>query len=391
MTLRILILADTLPTASSGAAGTDLLGAEALQRMGHHVDSIWADELPHRIQHYNLRYLTELPLAYRSIVARRLARARYDVVQISQPHGYLAAALVDKAHPQSVFVHRSHGLESRVARDLEPWRAAFATPRPLLRRILSNAMAQMLERNNRLIAACAHGHLVSASQCKDYLLDVYGVPDDAVAAIAQGVPDSYLAEPPIAGVERLHRLLHVGQCAFVKGDIVLGRVVTQLLEANPIATFSWVCAAEHHAFARSHFGSEVQDRVQLVNNMDQEELRAVYDSHGVFLFPSFFEGFGKAFLEAMSRSMVVVASDEGGMRDVIVNDVNGYKVPTGNIAAMVQAVEALWQEPLKACTLARAAAKTAGAYSWNRFASESTAFYTRLLASRRASLAQGAH
>lgn len=381
--MRILILADTFPTANSGAAGTDLLGAEALRRAGHHVDCVWADQLPHRVQHYNLRYLTELPLAYRRIVAARLARTRYDVVQISQPHGYLAAALVDKVYPRSIFVHRSHGLEARVARDLEPWRTAFAAKRPLFKRILSGAMARMLDHNNRLIAAYAHGHLVSASQCKNYLSEVYQIPATAVAAIAQGIPDSYLAESPPVAADRLHRLLHVGQCAFVKGDIVLGRVVTDLLESNPSATFSWVCAAEHHAVARSYFGSGVLDRVQFVNNMDQQELRAIYDSHGVFLFPSFFEGFGKAFLEAMSRSMVVVASDEGGMRDVIVDEINGYKVPTGSVSAMVHAVEAIWQTPQKACSVARAAAQAAGVYTWDRFANESTTFYTGLLASRR--------
>jgi glycosyltransferase involved in cell wall biosynthesis len=43
----------------------------------------------------------------------------------------------------------------------------------------------------------------------------------------------------------------------------------------------------------------------------------IYDDHGVFLFPSFFEEFGKAFLESMSRGLVLVASNNGGMRDVI--------------------------------------------------------------------------
>ena len=66
----------------------------------------------------------------------------------------------------------------------------------------------------------------------------------------------------------------------------------------------------------------------------------VYDRHGVFLFPSFFEGFGKAFLEAMSRGLVVIASDVGGMHDLIRDGENGFLVAPGDAAALAMRVPA---------------------------------------------------
>ena len=55
-TLKILMMADLPPNADSGAAGTEYQTMEALRRLGHEVDAVWADSLPHRIGHGNLHY-----------------------------------------------------------------------------------------------------------------------------------------------------------------------------------------------------------------------------------------------------------------------------------------------------------------------------------------------
>ncbi|MFN3629576.1 MAG: hypothetical protein ACK4XK_05875, partial [Casimicrobiaceae bacterium] len=127
--MKVLIVADVLPTANSGAAGTDYLGASALQFCGVDVDCIWGDQLSRMIRHYNSRYLLELPFAYRSAVVKALRNRHYDVVQVSQPHGYLAAKYVAKHKPETIFVHRSHGFESRVSDVLKPWIAKYAERR----------------------------------------------------------------------------------------------------------------------------------------------------------------------------------------------------------------------------------------------------------------------
>ena len=47
---------------------------------------------------------------------------RYDVVHVNQPHGYLAAKALRTLDPRAIFVHRSHGLEARVKRELARWK-----------------------------------------------------------------------------------------------------------------------------------------------------------------------------------------------------------------------------------------------------------------------------
>jgi glycosyltransferase involved in cell wall biosynthesis len=57
---------------------------------------------------------------------------------------------------------------------------------------------------------------------------------------------------------------------------------------------TWVCGKDQHAAALGLIDEDLRGRVTLLGWMPQHDLIDVYDRHGVFLFPSFFEGFGKA-------------------------------------------------------------------------------------------------
>ena len=106
---------------------------------------------------------------------------------------------------------------------------------------------------------------------------------------------------------RLRRVLHVAQFAFFKAPTITAGAMNLLARAEPDLQFTWVC----------DLTPEANRRAEILHWTTQDALRDIYDRHGIFLFPSFFEGFGKAFLEAMSRGLCVVASDVGGMHDLI--------------------------------------------------------------------------
>ena len=113
--------------------------------------------------------------------------------------------------------------------------------------------------------------------------------------------------------------------------------------------------------------------------MPREKLREIYDEHGIFLFPSFFEGFGKSLLEAMSRGLCVIASDNGGMRDVILNNVSGLKVPTGDSGAMVASCLELLDDPSRAAKISSRAIGAANQYGWDRVGGETLNFYKAVI------------
>jgi len=61
---------------------------------------------------------------------------------------------------------------------------------------------------------------------------------------------------------------------------------------------------------------EVKDRVILLQNVDQERLRALYNQASVLLFPSLYEGFGLPIIEAMACGCPVITSNIGAPREI---------------------------------------------------------------------------
>jgi glycosyltransferase involved in cell wall biosynthesis len=380
--MRILMMTDATENPDSGAAGTEYQTANALRELGHEVDTIWASRLPRRLSHGNLHYLLELPFTYRARMLERLQAQRYDVVHVSQPHGYLAARAAKRLPNRPVFVHRSHGFEPRIKAVLAGWRQL--QPRTsLLRAAASHAMASLLDINNRAIVRYADGHLVSAQLCATYLHQRCGVLRARVAVVPQAPPSTFQDIPPLRFDEsRLDRILYVGQLAFFKAPMVLAEAFEQVLAQRPQARLTWVCAASQQRQAAAFFGPLARERVTFLDWVAQRQLMDIYDSHGVFLFPSFFEGFGKAFLEAMARGLLVVASDEGGARDLIEQGKNGYLVPVGDAKAMAQASVAIQSGGVDARQVSANARRTALLHTWQRVAEETADFYNRLIAQR---------
>ncbi|HEV7485664.1 MAG TPA: glycosyltransferase family 4 protein [Thermoanaerobaculia bacterium] len=384
--MRILFMADVPYNPHSGAAGTEVQTLEALRALGHDVDAIWSDSLGRRIGHGNLHLLLELPRTYARAAARAVREKTYDVVHVNQPHGFRAARIVHRLSRGTVFIHRSHGFELNVEDTLRPWRAMYGgDARSGVRRISSRAIGSLLDRHGRAIAAEADGHIVSSSLDANFLRDRLGVAAEKVAVIPQAAPESYTRTPALPmTTERLGRVLHVAQFAFFKAPMITASVMNRLAAGDRNLRFTWVCDRRSEAAIRALLTAEANERMTVVPWTTQEALRDVYDAHGIFLFPSFFEGFGKAFLEAMSRGLCVVASDAGGMHDIIESGTNGILVPPGDATAIADEALAIARGLPRAAAMSAAAVQTARAYTWERVARETAAFYeARLSAMRR--------
>lgn len=382
--MRILFLADIPSDPNSGAAGTEYHTMKELQELGHEIDAIWRDGIPHRISHGNLHYLLELPLTYRRLMLQRMSIKDFDVIHVNQPHGYLAARALQRMKGKPIFIHRSHGFEAHVNEVLAPWLKQYAgDKRQLSRKIVSRAISRALGYNYRGITRSADGHIVSSSECADFLARRMDVSRNRIAIIPQGVPSAFLSSParPMSS-DRLRRILYVGQFAFVKAPAIVASVLNRLAVSNAELEFTWVCSANDHRAVLALLDAGVRDRIHLLGWMPQEHLIDIYDSHGIFLFPSFFEGFGKAFLEAMSRGLCVVASNNGGARDVITEGLDGFLIPTASTDIAVERCLRVIRDLGLAMRVSRAAAVAAAKYTWRRVAIQTESFYRQTISAK---------
>lgn len=98
----------------------------------------------------------------------------------------------------------------------------------------------------------------------------------------------------------------------------------------------------------------------------RDVLRTRYQAADVFVFPSFFEGFGLVLLEAMACGLPVIASEATAGPDVV-TETCGRVVPTGNMEALVEALRWHDQHRGRLPAMRRAARGQAERFTWENY------------------------
>lgn len=107
------------------------------------------------------------------------------------------------------------------------------------------------------------------------------------------------------------------------------------------------------------------------------EVGTYLDRANLFVFPSLMEGLGSSLLDAMAFGLPIVASDAGGIPD-LVGPENGLLVPTGDAEALAAAVARLCDDPVLCNAMGRANRQKAGSYTATAMARRYVELYRRL-------------
>ncbi len=89
----------------------------------------------------------------------------------------------------------------------------------------------------------------------------------------------------------------------------------------------------------------LQDHVRLLGALDADEVRAKLQQAHLFALASYSEPLGVAYMEAMSMGVPTIATDAGGVPELIEDGRTGCLVPPRNPGAMARAIRALVQDP----------------------------------------------
>src|ERR1017187_17858 len=162
------------------------------------------------------------------------------------------------------------------------------------------------------------------------ILKVYGdLEEDKVVVVPYAAASEFRPAPreaAAAGVEARHDLagpfiLSVGDIQPRKNHIGLIRAFAKLVKAYPqlkhtlalVGKPTWFAAKVEEA-ARE---SGVKERIRFLGFVPDAELLQLYNACEVFVFPSFYEGFGLPALEAMACGRAVVCSDASALPEVV--------------------------------------------------------------------------
>jgi len=172
-----------------------------------------------------------------------------------------------------------------------------------------------------------------------------------------------------------HILLTVGRLVPRKG---IAPFVSQVLPLLRQRRDDWVYLVvgdgpERTAIEAAAAAHELGDKVRLLGQVSEEELKAAYALADLFVMPNVpvagdAEGFGMVTLEARAAGLPVVAADLEGIRESIENEEDGLLVPPGDYTAYVQAIDRLLGKEPSPAEAQRRRERVAARYAWPRIA-----------------------
>jgi len=179
---------------------------------------------------------------------------------------------------------------------------------------------------------------VSESMRRD-VRELYGVPDERIRVIPNGIdPEEYHPSPdPVLlgayGIDpALPYILFVGRITRQKGVLHLIKAIKHLRPGTQVV----LCAG---APDTPEIGEEMKKKVEearkdsshsiiwIPQMLPKREIISMYTHAAVFICPSVYEPFGIINLEAMACETPVVASQVGGIPEVVVPGETGLLVP----------------------------------------------------------------
>ena len=102
----------------------------------------------------------------------------------------------------------------------------------------------------------------------------------------------------------------------------------------------------------------VEDTVKVLGELERDKIPLLLGAAQAFLLPSFFEGMPIAIIEAMRAGLPIIATDVGGVPEMIKHEKSGLLIKPGGPEEIERAVLRLKNDPELASALGRGARKT---------------------------------
>jgi len=187
----------------------------------------------------------------------------------------------------------------------------------------------VLERLKRRAVASATGFLVPGRAAREYV-ESLGVSPERIVIAPNAVDLSIFSVEADRGGHEGCTFLYVGRLAPEKGLDVLLRAFRDV-PGRLLLAGSGPQEEELRALA--------DDRVEFLGQVAREDLPALYAQADCLVLPSRSEPWGMVLNEAAAAGLPLVATEAaGGGYDLIEDDVNGYRVPVDDEAALAEAL-----------------------------------------------------
>lgn len=124
----------------------------------------------------------------------------------------------------------------------------------------------------------------------------------------------------------------------------------------------------------------IEDRVLFIGPQEAKQLKILYANAIATIMPSYYESFGMVAAEAQATGCPVIATNVGGLQEVVVDSHTGIHVPKQSAKALSKAMRELLVKKTTRLMMKRQARQRAiKTFNWEEIVTDITALYKRSL------------
>ena len=231
---------------------------------------------------------------------------------------------------------------------------------------------------DRGVASFVHVHIAISRGLARYLAEKEGFDEREFEIVHYGIRAQ---DEPAPRGDGTPRLLCIGRLIPVKGHLVLLRALARARTRIPDLRLDLAGHGPLEPALRAYVRElRLGDAVRFLGFVSPVQ-RAIEEA-GIVVVPSLGEGFGMVALEAMERVRPVIASDVGGLPEIVEHGVSGLVVPAGDAEALADAIVSLAGDPERAESMGRSGrARALEAFRQERCTDSTERLYLDALAS----------
>ena len=144
------------------------------------------------------------------------------------------------------------------------------------------------------------------------------------------------------------KILLLGRLSYEKGFDTAIEAFSLLRKNNPTAQLLIAGEGPERPYLNELVKKfDLKDSAQFTGEISVEKIYSIINLATFVVVPSHFEAFGLVALESMFMKRPVIASDIGGLREIIIQNITGLLVPAKDPLAFQKAMETLLEEPQK--------------------------------------------
>lgn len=200
-----------------------------------------------------------------------------------------------------------------------------------------------------------HMMITVSESMQQIIRAAHGAADDRLHVVYNGLDVQGFIKPPLAAdaknalrqsiaAQGEKIIIYAGRLNAMKGVKHLLLSAARVVEEMPHVKYLIVGEADSRDYARvidevfqQH--PDLRKKVKLLGRIPRQQLALLYQVADIALAPSVYEPFGYSAIEAMSARLPVIASDAGGLSEIVQHKKTGLLVPVRREATGPHAVD----------------------------------------------------